>query len=153
MAKEITKPIEQEEWYQIFIETLKTRKKPKNFRFIRKKMLNAFRKEIEKRMKNILKISRFERRKFHKENYRFRKEVIKRDGKECINCKKNLDNKRLEIAHILPVGLFPEFAFEIWNGQVKCGDCHKKEPNYSFRKVVKDVQDIKEINEKFNSTL
>jgi len=150
MAKTIAKRLEQEEWYKSLINILKTRKKPKNFDRDRDKILQGFRNEFEKRIKNILNQPKFLRKKYHKENYQFRKLVFQKDGRKCKECG---NKKELVIAHILPVELFPELAFEVWNGQVKCRDCHKKEPNVSFRKIIKDICNIEEVYEKLDSIL
>jgi hypothetical protein len=136
--------------YQNFIEILSNHQMPKNFQKNKTKLLNAFRREVERKMNNILNTLKFDRReKIHThQNYKFRKAIIQRDGKKCVNCGKNLQKEKLEVAHILPVGLFPKFAFEVWNGQVKCSGCHKKEKGdkINFRKVIKDKNKTQTLN-------
>lgn len=128
-------------WYEDLVEILKTKSFPSNYLDIKQKLLNGLREEVNKRISNILDTSHFTRRQYGTQNYRFREGIIRRDGRKCTSCGKIITDD-LQVAHILPVELFPEYAFEIWNGQVKCKECHKKEGNYQFRRGAKNARKI-----------
>jgi hypothetical protein len=75
-------------------------------------------------------------------NYRWRQQVLKRDGRKCVLCG---SKKRLEVDHIKPLSylikkhkiMILEQAFlcqEFWdvsNGRVLCKPCHKKTDTYA----------------------
>ena len=124
--------------YQRLIEILKTKEFPENYLDIRQELLDGLRMEMSRRITNIVNTPRFNRRDHSGKYCRFRKEVIKRDGKTCVECGKKI-TKKLQVAHILPVELFPDLAFEVWNGQVKCEECHKKEKANQYRMITERI--------------
>lgn len=53
----------------------------------------------------------------------WRKAVLKRDNKKCVDCGKD---KRLHAHHVLSWAEHPEFRINISNGITLCGDCHSE---------------------------
>ena len=140
MTKEIT-IVENQEWYGALVETLRNKQKPDGFDINRQKMLNAFKEEVEMRIRVILDTPKFDRR-LDKRNYKFVKLIRERDGKVCQTCGENGEDIKHEVAHFLPVELFPEFAFEEWNAKIECFACNHKNGTLSFRKLARDTQKI-----------
>lgn len=110
-------------------------------------MISALIKEIPSRFDNILNTPKYNRR-LDKRNYGFRKKVIAEKGKTCADCKKELTDKEIEVSHLLPVELFPEHTFDMWNVFVKCHDCNLKDGHYQFRRMKREEQHAKERNER-----
>ncbi len=67
--------------------------------------------------------------------------VLKRDGFQCLWCKRT---DSLEAHHIYSFASFPELRFDIKNGISLCSECHKLTPNYGSKQKKFD-QRIKEI--------
>ena len=131
----------QDSWYKELVAILKTKQMPNDFSEKRKNMLFAFKEEVNKKIEKILDTPRFDRR-LDKRNYKFIKQIRERDGKLCQSCGENGENIKYEVAHIIPVELFPEFAFEEWNARIKCFACNHKNGISSFRKMAKNLQVI-----------
>ena len=145
--------LQTQDWYSIIIEILKTKKFPDNFLEIRQSLIISFKEEVNNRIANILNTPKFDRRIQSTKNRHFREAVIKRDRYICFDCKNKITNG-FDVAHILPVDLFPEFAYEVWNGQVKCRECHKKDNHpsvrYAMQNAKKNSEKLEELNESLN---
>jgi 5-methylcytosine-specific restriction endonuclease McrA len=59
--------------------------------------------------------------------------VFKRDGYRCVICG---DNKggNLQADHIKDFALYPDLRLDVDNGRTLCKTCHRKTPNYGFKK-------------------
>src|SRR3990167_10227796 len=107
-----------------------------------KEEMRAFLKnEIAKRIENP---PIFDRR-LHKENYKFKKRILERDGLKCQQCKKILISKEVIICHKIQVSFFPEWAFELWNGYVGCKECNRKDGYTGPKAIKKDIEKAKEL--------
>lgn len=60
----------------------------------------------------------------------FRKAVLERD-KKCTEC--GTKEKWLQLDHIKPWALFPEFRLEMDNARILCIDCHKQTDTYGYK--------------------
>ena len=99
-------------------------------------------KEVRRRMADPWSVENFDRRKVAAKDHDFRVLIRVRDDYTCHDCgdKSSLN----QVAHYLPVQLFPELVFEPENARVLCKDCHKKEPRPSWRALAKQTKDMKE---------
>lgn len=66
-----------------------------------------------------------------REDRQWREAVLRRDGYACVSC---TSTEQLEVDHIKPFCLYPEFRFHVENGQTLCHSCHAKTATYG-RKV------------------
>lgn len=62
---------------------------------------------------------------------KWRRLVFERDNYTCQECFKR--GTYLHPHHIKSKSKYPEFAFDVDNGQTLCVECHKKTPNYGGR--------------------
>ena len=118
-------------------------KMPDNFEILRTEALNELREECSKSAESILETSKFVRGRDPR-NDRFVKAIRERDGKKCMACGEYGINIKYEVAHILPVELFPEYAFEEWNARIECHDCNHRDGTNSFRSAAKTARNMKE---------
>ena len=57
-------------------------------------------------------------------NQKWRAEVLKRDGKKCVDCG---STKRLHAHHVKHWSTHPDLRHDVSNGQTLCADCHAKQ--------------------------
>ena len=57
------------------------------------------------------------------EYQRWKQKIKKRDAYTCKICG---SRKNLEVHHIFPLSIFPEYQIETWNGITLCEKCHRK---------------------------
>ena len=62
------------------------------------------------------------------EGKQWRKRVLERDKNMCVLCG---SKENLEVDHIKPFSLFPEFKYKVENGRTLCRSCHRKTLTYS----------------------
>ena len=112
--------------------------------------LQEARQEAKKELKeelygrSLLSVTRFDRR-MDKRNYKLKKTIKARDGKKCKRCGESNPEIKYEVAHHLPVELFPEYAFEEWNAEIQCFNCNHKNGTNSFRKTARQTESLKQI--------
>jgi 5-methylcytosine-specific restriction endonuclease McrA len=68
-----------------------------------------------------------------REYKRWREQVFKRDGFQCVLCGSQKGGT-LEADHIKDFALYPELRLELSNGRTLCKECHKKTENYGNKK-------------------
>ncbi len=124
---------------------------PENFEELQKEAALELEEEVAKRM-HAIPIKRFDRNRDPR-NYQLVKLVRRRDGNKCGQCGRSDDQTKYEVAHILPVELFPEFAFEEWNARMECHDCNHKGGTQSIRYEGKRVQGVRNILQKVKEWL
>ena len=107
-------------------------------------------KEVNKRINKLIDTPFFDRR-LDPRNKRFIKEVIKRDGSICRDCGVKITKGELQVTHLIPVFLFPELAFELANGAVKCKNCHRKEPVSDLKRLLRRTREVQEVVAKVES--
>lgn len=118
-----------------------------NFNELKQRAGEELRMEMERRIENMDNIPKIDRRHDPK-NYQFVKFITQRDGQRCFSCGKTDLNCKYEVSHILPVGLFPEFAYEEWNAQMECRECNIEAGNHAYRLISKRIKWVREVNEK-----
>lgn len=62
----------------------------------------------------------------------WRRKIMDRDLYMCVICK--VTGKRLQVDHIYPRCLYPQFTLSLENGRTLCVDCHKETPTYGLNK-------------------
>lgn len=72
----------------------------------------------------------------------WRESVFKRDEYTCQVCKQT--GGKLQAHHIKPHTIFPEYIFDIDNGQTLCISCHRKTDSWGYR-AVKLLEEYKTI--------
>lgn len=112
-----------------------------NFEQLYAEALDELKNEVDRRIKNIINTPKFSRRG-NPLNYRLIKNIKNRDGNICKQCGKSGENIRLEVAHILPVELFPEYAFEDWNARIECHKCNHRGGTMSIRQSEKKNHEL-----------
>jgi len=122
-------------------ETYKNAIKPDNFDERRGEAIAELRNDISSRTKNILNTPRFSRFSDRKKNYQLIKLVKNRDGQRCVSCGENGLKTKYEVSHILPVELYPEYAFEEWNAVMECFECNHS-TSMSWRGAAKSLREI-----------
>lgn len=64
----------------------------------------------------------------------WRKKVFERDNYTCVLCGDKTSGN-LNVDHILPFSIHPEFRLDINNGRTLCVPCHKQTPSYLNKKL------------------
>lgn len=74
--------------------------------------------------------SKLEKQRLSSKVKKWKRQVIKRDGRICSMCK-STDN--IEVDHIKPWSTYPELRFDLSNGRVLCNNCHRQTDSYGVR--------------------
>ena len=137
-------PQERQKWFAALVDVLRTHEQPREADY--RQMQAALKAEVLFRCEHIWETPVLKRRKHRREDYHFRKAVMSRDGSVCTQCKQTFSGYKhnLQIAHILPVRLFPEYAFQPWNGQVLCHDCHKHGTMLGLSHIAKNIKRLQD---------
>ena len=68
--------------------------------------------------------------------YTWSKRVKERDDYICQHCHLDVLPEEMDAHHIVPKSKFPQYAYDLDNGQTLCKDCHRiehyKKPNYPW---------------------
>ena len=125
------------------VKILRTGETPKNFDAELARMQLSAEVEKRRRIPNAP-----PKRTWSKQWDKFRQDAVKKWGSQCSDCKEEIKQEELDIAHILPYELFPEYKLELWNVRPKHRSCHKKEPTLALKRAYQSQEGLRNVLEK-----